>query len=440
MSLLAQRVEEQIPEAKYAQKFFKFKIEKLLLKLKDEDGNPVKFNESQWGMVNGLESHRFWVHIAGRRTGKSYAAAVLALTKLLEPNTKVAVVAPNFSLSTVIWDYLVRLIRELGLETEKQSTKDRLIILKNWSEVRLLSVENRVSLIGRGYHFVIVDEAAVIDNDIYFNQDIRPTLSTYKNTRCLFISTPRGKHNYLYDYFLRGQPEKGNEFPDWGSDVFTWRANPRLQESEVMEAKKAMTKTLFAQEYECNWHSFENMVYSVPEESIIENLNNEIQGRKLEYIAGLDMGFRDATAFIVVATDYENYYIVDEYVVNETVTSEMARNITELQQKYDIQNIYIDSQAQQTKADLANDYDIYCDNAIKAVEDGIGHIQNLLEKRKIQIDRSFCPNTLSSLEQYKWSKSTIKPTPVHDKNSHCSDAVRYCIYSHQKTQVNIFNA
>ena len=33
-------------------------------------------------------------------------------------------------------------------------------------------------------------------------------------------------------------------------------------------------------------------------------------------------------------------------------------------------NIYIDSAAQQVKADFAYDYDIYCENAIKSVNDG----------------------------------------------------------------------
>ena len=89
--------------------------------------------------------------------------------------------------------------------------------------------------------------------------------------------------------------------------------------------------------------------------------------------------------------------------------------------------------------DNANDYDIYCDNAIKSVEDGIGHVQNLLEKGKILIDEIQCHQTLAALEQYKWSKSTVKPAPVHDWTSHCSDAVRYAIYSHQKTQVDIYS-
>lgn len=430
---------EQVPSANYGKRFFHFPIEKVLTKLRNEENQPIVFNESQWAMVHGLENHRFWVHIAGRRTGKSFAAAVLAFTKLLEPNTRIAVVSPDFNLSGIIWDYLTKMIKDLGIETDKFSNKERVIILKNGSIIRLLSANKRESLIGRGYHLVIVDEAAIIENEDYFVRDIRPTLSTFENTRCLFISTPRGKHNYLHTYFQRGQPESHNEYPDWGSDVFTWRSNPRLRPEEIEEARRSMTKTLFEQEYECNWLSFENMIYNIPETSILQNLyTTNVSRRKMEYIAGLDMGFKDSTAFIVIATDYENYYIIDEYVTKETVTSEMARNITELQQKYDIQNIYIDSQAQQTRADLANDYDIYCDNAIKSVEDGIGHVQNLLEKGKILIDEIQCHQTLAALQQYKWSKSTVKPTPVHDWTSHCSDAVRYAIYSHQKTQVDIY--
>jgi phage terminase large subunit len=433
---------EQAKEPKYANKFFKLKIEKLLSRILNEEGKPVVFNESQWDMVKGLEENRFWVHIAGRRTGKSFGAATLALAKLLEPNTHVAVVAPNYNLSTIIWDYISNFIRQLGLETERFSTKDRVIVLSNGSVFRLLSVANRETLVGRGYHLVIIDEAAIIEDDGYFVRDIRPTLATYDNTRCLFISTPRGKHNYLFEYFNRGQPDHARHaiFPDWGSGIYPWWTNPRLNKSDIDEARNSMTKTLFAQEYECSWTSFENMIYNIHEESICTNLLDEIRKRKMDFIAGLDIGFRDETACVVIATDYLKYYIVDEYVVNETVTSDIASCVKELEQKYDLQAIYIDSAAQQMRADLANDYDIYCENALKDVETGIGFIQNLFEKKLLLVDKERCPKTLAALEQYKWKGNTLKPTPVHDWTSHCSDAVRYAIYSHQKNQAGIFTA
>src|SRR5210317_2438216 len=126
-------------------KFFRIKIQRLLDKLP----TPVQFNESQWAMVENLDSHRFVVHIAARRTGKSYAAAILAFAKLLEPGQQVMVVAPNFSLSSIIWDYVTDLIRLLDIEVDKFNQKDKVVRLINGSVFRLLSANNRDSLVGR---------------------------------------------------------------------------------------------------------------------------------------------------------------------------------------------------------------------------------------------------------------------------------------------------
>ena len=134
-------------------KFFRIKIQRLLDKLP----TPVQFNESQWAMVENLDSSRFCVHIAARRTGKSYAAAILAFAKLLEPGQQVMVVAPNFSLSSIIWDYVGDLIKQLEIEVDRYNQKDKVIKLINGSIFRLLSANNRDSLVGRAANLLIVD-------------------------------------------------------------------------------------------------------------------------------------------------------------------------------------------------------------------------------------------------------------------------------------------
>ena len=105
-----------------------------------------------------------------------------------------------------------------------------------------------------------------------------------------------------------------------------------------------------------------------------------------------------------------------------------------------IDTIYIDSAAQQLKADLAYDYDIYCENAIKSVNDGIAAVQVLIENDNLFVDVNKCGHTYSSLSSYKWNPKTENPKPVHDWASHASDAVRYAIYTHQKRSVGIFAA
>jgi PBSX family phage terminase large subunit len=403
--------------------YFRLPIDKLLEKLP----RPVEFNESQQAMIEGLNENRFFVHIAGRRTGKSYGAAILAFAKLLEPGQQVMVVAPNFSLSSIIWDYVTDLIRQMEIEVEKFNQKDKVVKLINGSIFRLLSANNRDSLVGRAANLLIVDEAAIIPNDEYFTRDLRPALSTFKDSRCLWISTPRGKGNYLYDYFLRGDDPN---FEEWGSAKFSWRANPLLSEKDVEEARKAMTKALYLQEYECEWTTTESQIFdAISEEKHVIDCADQSYS---EVIAGLDVGYRDENVFVVIGCSDDKYYILDEYISKESTTSELAAVITEKINQWGIESIYIDSAAQQVKADFAYDFDIYCENAIKSVNDGISFIQSLIENDKLHFDTEGATHTYAAMSAYSWNQNTDIPKPIHNWASHPCDAVRYGIYTHHK--------
>jgi phage terminase large subunit len=404
-------------------KFFRIKIQRLL----DRLPKPVQFNESQWAMVENLNSNRFVVHIAARRTGKSYAAAILAFAKLLEPGQQVMVVAPNFSLSSIIWDYVTDLIRQLDIEVDRFNQKDKVVKLINGSVFRLLSANNRDSLVGRAANLLIVDEAAIIPNDEYYTRDLRPALSTFNDSRCLWISTPRGKGNYLYEYFLRGED---SEYPDWSSSIHTWRSNPLLSEIDVEEARRSITKALYLQEYECEWTTTESQIYLDLDEE--KHIGDYVGERFAEVIGGLDVGYRDENVFVVIGTDGDNYFIIDEFVSKESTTSELAAEIQEKINEWGIDTIYIDSAAQQVKADFAYDYDIYCENAIKSVNDGINSLQVLIEQDRLYFDTEGARHTFSAMSAYKWNPNTENPKPIHDWASHPCDAVRYAIYTHQK--------
>ena len=168
-----------------SENFFRVPIERLLGKIVVGEHQGIQFNDSQWGMVSGLSENRFWVHVSARRTGKSLSASILAFAKLLEPNQQVMIVAPNFSLSSIIWDYTTDIIKNLQIEVDRFNQKDKVVRLINGSTFRLLSDNNRDSLVGRAANLLIVDEAAIIDDDEYFTRDLRPALSTYEDSRAV---------------------------------------------------------------------------------------------------------------------------------------------------------------------------------------------------------------------------------------------------------------
>ena len=192
---------------------------------------------------------------------------------------------------------------------------------------------------------------------------------------------------------------------------------------------------MFAQEYECEWTTTESQIYEALDEN--KHLGEFVGERFSEVIGGLDVGYRDENVFVVLGYDGQSYYTIDEYVSKESTTSELASVIQEKIDEWGIDQIYIDSAAQQVKADFAYDYDIYCENAIKSVNDGINFIQVLIEQDNLYFDLENARHTFGAMSSYRWNPNTETPKPIHDWSSHPCDAMRYAIYTHSKMS-NIF--
>ena len=194
---------------------------------------------------------------------------------------------------------------------------------------------------------------------------------------------------------------------------------------------------MYLQEYECEWTTTEDQIYQGLDEE--KHINDYVGERFVEVVGGLDVGYRDENCFVVIGFDGTNYYVIDEYVSRESTTSELAEVVKEKQDEWSIDAIYIDSAAQQTKADFAYDYDIYCENAIKSVNDGISSVQTLIEQDRLLFDTEGGAHSYAAMSSYKWNPNTDNPKPVHDWCSHPCDAIRYAIYTHQKmSAISVF--
>ena len=160
----------------------------------------------------------------------------------------------------------------------------------------------------------------------------------------------------------------------------------------------------------------------------------------MDIFAGMDVGFKDPTAFCVLAFDWDSkkYYLLDEYFNAEKTTEEHAREIGKLVDKWNIDYIYIDSAAQQTRFDFAQNYDISTINGQKSVLDGIGHEAAICDNDNL-IDDQRCHESLASLDQYQWdpNPNLLREKPKHNHASHMADALRYAMYSFE-TSVTSF--
>lgn len=391
---------------------------------------------SQIAIINAVNDpkYRFISAAVSRRQGKTYIANIIGQLVSLVPGSNILIMSPNYSLSQISFDLQRNLIKHFDLEVTKDNAKDKVIEISNGSTVRMGSVNQVDSCVGRSYDLIIFDEAALADGKDAFNVALRPTLDK-PNSKALFISTPRGRNNWFSEFFYRGYSD---EFPEWCSIRATYRDNPRMSESDISEARKSMSEAEFKQEYEADFNTYEGQIWKFNFETQVKDLS-QFDTSKMDVFAGLDVGFKDPTALCVIAYDWDEdkYYLVDEYMNNERTTEQHAVEIQKLIERWDIDYIYIDSAAQQTRFDLAQNYDISTINAKKSVLDGIGHVSAIVDNDKLYVDQE-CKEALKCLDAYQWdpNPNLMKEKPKHNMASHMGDGLRYALYSFQTAQVS----
>ena len=391
---------------------------------------------SQIAIINAINNpkYRFVSAAVSRRQGKTYIANIIGQLVSLVPSSNILIMSPNYALSQISFDLQRTLIKHFDLEVRKDNAKDKVIELSNGSTVRMGSINQVDSCVGRSYDLIIFDEAALADGKDAFNVALRPTLDK-DNSKAIFISTPRGRNNWFAEFFYRGFSE---EFPEWASIKATYTDNPRMSETDIAEARKSMSEAEFRQEYEADFNTYEGQIWKFNFETQGKDLS-QFEAGSMDVFAGLDVGYKDPTAMCVIAYDWDEdkYYLLDEYFDAEKTTEQHATQIQRLIDRWDIDFIYIDSAAQQTRFDFAQNYDITTINAKKSVLDGIGHVSSLVDNDKLYVDQQ-AKETLICLEAYQWdpNPNLMKERPKHDRASHMADALRYALYSFETASIS----
>jgi hypothetical protein len=364
------------------------------------------------------------------------------------PGMTVLIISPDYNLSSISWDLQRELLDTFDIERIRDNAKDRIIELTNGSLIKIASVSRVDSAVGRSYDLIIFDEAALNDSGGQaFNIALRPTLDK-PASKCLFISTPRGD-NWFREFFDRGF---NSSLEEWLSIHADYHENPRASAEDIAEAKRTMSHAEFEQEYLANFVTFEGQVWAFSNDCI-QDLTSDINKiinapGKIEIIAGLDIGFRDQTAFVVLAVQptgdgTNNYFLIDEYVATERSTARHAEEIASRVDKYSLDWIFCDSAAAQTRYDLAATYDITTIAAIKSVIDGIGAVGAVIDHDRLIVHED-CIESIYALRNYKWKGQVQEGAwnietekPEHNRASHCADAIRYAIYTYERSMGGI---
>jgi predicted phage terminase large subunit-like protein len=183
---------------------------------------------------------RFKCVAAGRRTGKSYLAAIsLILAALDDKPGKVFYVAPTQGQARdVLWHTIFDIANDI---IERSHINNLEITLAGGNTIYLKGADRPDSLRGVSLKHLVLDEYAFMKPDV-FESILRPALADQKGTM-IAIGTPEGR-NHFYDMFTGS-----NSWEGWENFHYTSFDNPLVDKSEIEHARQTLPAWAFAQEF-----------------------------------------------------------------------------------------------------------------------------------------------------------------------------------------------
>ena len=275
------------------------------------DTPPVSLRWSQ-GQVFQSDK-RFRVLVAGRRFGKSYLACIELLRGAINrPGETFFYCAPTYRMAKdIAWRVLKKLVPKVWIKSKNET--DLKIELVNGSLIELKGTENAMALRGRSLAGVVLDEAAFMDSEVWF-EVIRPALAD-KQGWALFISTPDGTASWFYDLWCYVPEDETNDWQRWS---YTTIEGGNVAKEEVEAARAQLDARTFRQEFEA---SFENLSGLVAVSFSDANISPEAADiNVLPLLLGVDFNVDPMSGICAVKKD-DTLYVFDEIMLRGGATT-----------------------------------------------------------------------------------------------------------------------
>jgi hypothetical protein len=187
-----------------------------------------------------------------RQSGKSTMSALIALHKALtEPESLVLCLAPSERQSKELFAKVANFYRSVHQAPHAHSDRKLGMQLANGSRIEALPGTEKTIRGFSGATLLIVDEAARVDDELYFAT--RPMLAV-SGGALMLLSTPFGKRGIFYEEWTGGHGWDRYEVPA--------RECPRIPAEFLEEERRAVPSWVFRQEYECSFEETEDQVFT----------------------------------------------------------------------------------------------------------------------------------------------------------------------------------
>jgi len=323
---------------------------------------------------------------------------------------------------------------------KRADSTDMLIELTNGSIWQVVGTDNKDRLMGTNPVGCVFSEYSLQDPEAW--DYVRPIL-TENGGWAVFLYTPRGR-NHAYDLHMM---VKDN--PEWYVSVLTVEDTKAVSlESIEEERKSGMEEELIEQEY---YVSYTAPRFGAYYGKYMNEARREGRIGRVPYDPALathtfwDLGVDDYTAIWFVQYAGKEVHLVDYYEMSGEGLEHYARVLDDRGKENDLvygehwgphdieaRELGLGQSRKQTAYELGIRFNVVRLSAYKRqsgptfVTEGIEAVRNLLHR--CWFDEEKCSLGIKRLEQYRreWDAKMgcFKSSPLHDENSHGSDAFR----------------
>lgn len=276
------------------------------------------------------DDSRFLVVVCGRRFGKTVAGMeriVMATLKGLNSWW----IAPSHNDAVDVWRQIKKLLEPV---TSNVSESLKEIECVTGGRVTIKSAGTGDNLRGAGLDFVVFDECAFIDGQIW-HEVVRPMLMTTKG-KALFLSTPNGR-NWFFDLYTNALRIGDN----WRVKQYTSYDNPRIDRAELEELADNMPDKSYHQEILAEFIDQSGAVFRNVRACVYGQASRAYEAGKA-YVIGVDLAKTvDYTVLTVLCVEDKKIVEIQRFNTVEYVT-QLAR-LESLANTYHAQAVVIET-------------------------------------------------------------------------------------------------
>jgi phage terminase large subunit len=369
---------------------------------------------------------QFCAAIAGVRGGKTYVGSIWAAHKIVTSSGNGLITAPDYkTLNDATLDTFFGIFPQYRQFYKQQKS----LIELPGKTIFLRSLDNPLSAEGLTVDWIWGDEAGKYK--LLAWHSLRSRVSLTKG-QILLTTTPYNM-GWLYEEFFKPWQEKTD--PDL--TVVTWASveNPGFPQEVYESEMKRLPAAEFKRRYEGTFARMQGLVYNLPNRSVIDP-DSAIPAAQIT-LGGIDWGWSNPAAIVIIKIINGAYYIVDEWYQTEKTTTQIIEKAIELQNTWGVNRWYADSANPEKVAEANTNTGLLVlgyEKKKDSISYGINYINQCMMENRFFVFRGL-NDIMSEFETYQYpeqgddaKKAKDNPMPFND---HLMDAMRYAIMGYQ---------